>query len=138
MNAGNSNKIYTGTSGPVLPLPNRRSFPPEMQNKSRLEIYSSLFNSIEINSCFYKVPMAATVQKWAASVPADFKFTFKLWRQVTHNKELVFDPDDIGLFMQTIAFAGAKKGCLLIQFPPSITVSKIAEFEKLLFTVKQA
>ncbi|GAC1312304.1 MAG: DUF72 domain-containing protein [Mucilaginibacter sp.] len=138
MSTRNSNGIYTGTSGLVLPLPNRRSFPVEMQNKSRLEIYSSIFNSIEINSCFYKVPMASTVEKWAASVPDDFKFTFKLWRQITHNKELIFNPADIDLFMQTIAHAGDKKGCLLIQFPPSTMIVSIGQLEKLLTGVKHA
>ncbi|HWZ15709.1 MAG TPA: DUF72 domain-containing protein [Mucilaginibacter sp.] len=138
MSTKNRGKIYTGTSGLVLPLPNRRSFPPEMQNKSRLEIYSSIFNSIEINSCFYKVPMASTVEKWAASVPDDFKFTFKLWRQITHNKELILNPAEIDLFMRTIAHAGDKKGCLLIQFPPSITIASISQLEKLLTGVKHA
>jgi uncharacterized protein YecE (DUF72 family) len=138
MGKDNHNNIYTGTSGLVLPLPNRRSFPPEMQNKSRLEIYSSIFNSIEINSCFYKVPMSSTVEKWAASVPDNFKFTFKLWRQITHNKELFFNPDEIEFFMRTIAYAGEKKGCLLIQFPPSITIVSTGQLEKLLTGVKQA
>lgn len=138
MSANSSNRIYTGTSGLVLPLPNKGSFPPEMQNKSRLEIYSSIFNSIEINSCFYKVPMGSTVQRWAANVPDNFKFTFKLWRKITHNKELVFNPEEVELFMQTIAYADEKKGCLLIQFPPSLTVVTIAQLEKLLISVKQA
>jgi uncharacterized protein YecE (DUF72 family) len=138
MNTEKRDNIYTGTSGLVLPLPNRRSFPAEMQNKSRLEIYSSIFNSIEINSCFYKVPMESTVQKWAASVPGNFKFTFKLWRQITHNKELIFNPEEIELFMQTIAYAGEKKGCLLIQFPPSITIANIGQLERLLIGVKHA
>src|SRR5665213_2948074 len=98
MTAESRKNIYTGTSGLVLPLPNRRSFPPEFHDKSRLEIYASLFNSVEINSSFYKVPMASTVQKWAALVPENFKFTFKLWRDITHNKELTFDSADIGRF----------------------------------------
>ncbi len=132
------NMIYTGTSGLVLPLPNKRSFPPEMQNKSRLEIYSSIFNSIEINSCFYKVPQASTVQKWAAAVPDNFRFTFKLWRDITHNKGLAFNADDIGFFMEVIGYAGEKKGCLLIQLPPGTSIASIDQLERLLIGVKQA
>jgi uncharacterized protein YecE (DUF72 family) len=131
-------KIYTGTSGLVLPLPNRRSFPPEFHDKSRLEIYASIFNSIEINSSFYKVPMATTVKKWADSVPENFKFTFKLWRDITHNKELAFDPEAVNRFIQVINEVGVKKGCLLIQFPPSISLANAGQLEKLLVTVKQA
>src|SRR6185437_334476 len=132
------NNIYTGTSGLVLPLPNRVSFPPEFHDKSRLEIYASLFNSVEINSSFYKVPMASTVQKWAALVPENFKFTFKLWRDITHNKELLFDPADIGKFMQVIGNVGNKSGCLLIQFPPKISITGTAQLEKLLISVKES
>jgi uncharacterized protein YecE (DUF72 family) len=134
----NNDTIYTGTSGLVLPLPNRRAFPPEFHDKSRLEIYASLFNSIEINSSFYKVPMASTVQKWGALVPENFKFTFKLWRDITHNKELAFDPANILRFMQTIAGLGDKKGCLLIQFPPGCTITNSGQLEKLLIGIKQS
>ena len=115
--------IYTGTSNIVLPVPNKLSFPPDYQDKSRLCYYASLFNSLEVNSSFYKVPMPSTVQKWAADVPADLKYTFKLWRDITHNKDLVFKPQDLEKFMHAINGAGDKKGCLLIQFPPSLGIN---------------
>src|SRR6185312_17058056 len=137
MRAESKNNIYTGTSGLVLPLPNRVSFPPEFHDKSRLEIYASLFNSVEINSSFYKIPMASTVQKWAALVPENFKFTFKLWRDITHNKELAFNPADIERFMLVIDHAGNKSGCLLVQFPPKISVANTLQLEKLLVHIKE-
>ncbi len=115
--------IYTGTSNIVLPVPNKLLFPTDYQDKSRLCYYASLFNSLEVNSSFYKVPMRSTVQKWAADVPADFKFTFKLSRDITHNKELAFNPHDLEKFMNAISGAGDKKGCLLIQFPPSLGIN---------------
>ena len=127
-----SGLLYSGTSGLVLPVPNKQSYPAEFQDKSRLTYYASLFNSVEINSSFYKVPMAATVQKWAESVPENFRFTFKLWREITHNKGLEFKPEDVDHFMQTIDWAGDKKGCLLVQFPPSLKIAKIRQLEKLL------
>lgn len=136
MIAENKSEIYTGTSGLVLPLPNRRSFPPEFHHKSRLEIYASLFNSVEINSSFYKVPMASTVQKWGALVPGNFKFTFKLWRDITHNNALAFNPADVDRFMQVIGHIGHKSGCLLIQFPPGLSITNAAQLEKLLNQVK--
>lgn len=130
--------FYSGTSGVVLPVPNKLSFPPEFQEKSRLTYYASLFNSVEINSSFYKVPMPATVQKWAESVPEDFRFTFKLWKGITHNKGLDFKVEDVNHFMQVIAQAGSKKGCLLVQFPPSLKVSGIRQTEKLMLAIQQA
>ena len=119
------NNIYTGTSNIVLPVPNKQHFPPNYRDKSRLCYYASIFNSLEVNSSFYKIPMQSTVQKWAADVPADFKFTFKLWKGITHNKDMAFDPADVDRFIRVINGAGDKKGCLLIQFPPSVTINPI-------------
>ena len=131
-------KYYSGTSGLLLPVPNKEFYPEEFKTKSRLCYYGSLFNSIEINSSFYKVPMASTVAKWAADTPANFKFTFKLWRDVTHNKGLVFMAKDIRLFMETIAAAREKRGCLLVQFPGSIKPLHIRELEQLLMQIRLA
>ena len=131
----NHKLIYSGTSGLVLPVPNKLFFPPGFRDKSRLTYYASLFNSLEVNSSFYKVPRASTVEKWADSVPDNFQFTFKLWKAVTHNKGLVFDPDDVRQFMQVIGHAGNKKGCLLLQFPASITIACAQRLTALLETV---
>jgi uncharacterized protein YecE (DUF72 family) len=126
---------YCGMSGLVIPMP-KRDFPPEFQDKSRLAFYASLLNSIEINSSFYKLPMASTVQKWADSVPPNFRFTFKLWRDITHNKGLVFNAEDVDRFMQTIALVGQKRGCLLVQFPPSLTIAHTPQLDQLLNVIK--
>lgn len=131
----NTNLLYSGTSGMVLPVPNKLLYPPDFQDKSRLTYYASLLNSLEINSSFYKVPMASTVAKWAAEVPADFRFTYKLWRDITHNKGLEFKPEDVTRFMQVINNAGDKKGCLLVQFPPSITMANKAQLQNLLSVI---
>ncbi|MDB5285894.1 MAG: hypothetical protein JWR05_843 [Mucilaginibacter sp.] len=134
----NKGTFYSGTSGLVLPVPNKQLYPPEFQDKSRLTYYASLFNSIEINSSFYKVPMASTVKKWTSEVPDGFRFTFKLWRDITHNKGLVFNPADVDRFMQVIDGIGNKKGCLLIQFPPSVMVASFNQLEKLLTSIQNA
>lgn len=125
----------SGTSGLVLPVPNKQFFPPEYRDKSRLSYYGSLFNSIEINSSFYKLPRAVTIQKWAESVPDNFTFTFKLWQEITHTRELAFQPGDVYRFMEAIDGAGYKKGCLLVQFPPSLTVTHYGQVEQLLDTL---
>ncbi len=82
--------------------------------------------------------MAATLIKWAASVPDNFQFTFKLSKVITHAKGLVFNPGNIDLFMQTIGNIGNKKGCLLLQFPPGLKIEKINEFKKLLISLRHA
>jgi uncharacterized protein YecE (DUF72 family) len=76
--------------------------------------------------------MASTMRKWAVDVPDHFKFTFKLFREITHNKQLAFNPEDLTLFMQRINGVGDKKGCLLVQFPPSLGVDHIMQLGELL------
>lgn len=127
--------IYSGTSGLVLPVP-QSQYPPEYRGKSRLEYYSSLFNSVEINSTFYKLPKVSTVSKWAESVRDNFRFTFKLSKNITHAKGLDFNKEDIEIFMQTVAHTGNKKGCLLVQFPPALKIEKLNQLQQLLNVIK--
>lgn len=130
--------FYGGTSGLTMPVKNKQAFPPEYQDKTRLQYYASLFNSIEINSSFYKLPIGKTVAKWADSVPDDFRFTYKMLRDITHNKELAYNPDDIHRFMASINHVGDKKGSLLIQFPASITIDRMPQMQRLLYDISQA
>lgn len=127
-----NSQYKSGTSGLVLPVPNKQSFPPAYRDKSRLTYYSSLFNSIEINSSFYKVPKGSTVKKWTTEVPPHFTFTFKLWQEITHVKGLAFQPKDVLNFLTVIGEAGDQKGCLLVQFPPSLTIDSFSQVESLL------
>lgn len=127
---------YSGTSGLLLPVPNKQFYPEEFKEKSRLCYYASLMNSIEINSSFYKIPQPSTVKKWAADVPEKFRFTFKLFKGITHNRDLAFNPDDIVQFMQAITQAEDKKGCLLVQFPPSIRIGQINQLERLMAALR--
>jgi uncharacterized protein YecE (DUF72 family) len=128
---------YSGTSGLLLPVPNKLFYPDEFKEKSRLCFYGSLMNSIEINSSFYKIPMASTVKKWADDVPEDFKFTFKLFREVTHNQGLAFDPQTVRRFMEVISAVGDKKGCLLVQFPGSVRVNHLKQLALLMAVLRE-
>jgi uncharacterized protein YecE (DUF72 family) len=133
----NYGTLRAGTSGLVLREPNKQAFPEEHKQKPRLTYYATLFNSIEINSSFYKVPMPVTFTKWANMVPAGFQFTVKLWRDITHARGFLYDPAHISLFMKAAANMGQKKGCLLIQLPPSVAWNKIDKLEELLQQVRE-
>lgn len=126
-----------GTSNIVVPGA-KHTFPEAYQDKSRLTYYASLFNSLEVNSTFYKLPMARTFAKWAEEVPDDFQFTIKLLRDITHAKGLMYDPEMIVKFMNSANWLGEKKGCLLIQFPASITVHHIHDIGSILQHVDDA
>jgi uncharacterized protein YecE (DUF72 family) len=128
----------SGTSNVVVPEPNKAAFPIAFQSKSHLEYYASLFNSVEINRTFYKLPLPATLEKWARQVPDDFKFTVKLWKEITHVKDLCYKPEDVATFMRTVAGIGMKKGCLLVQFPAGLGIQHAASLKRLLSDVTAA
>ncbi len=126
-----STSLYSGTSNIVLPI-KQSEYPHNYQGASRLTYYASLHSSLEVNSSFYKIPKPATVAKWSESVPAHFKFTFKVPKTVSHAKNLQFNIEELERFAEAVVQAGDKKGCLLIQLPPSVTSDKQEELEGIL------
>lgn len=122
---------FSGISGLQLPIP-KYQFPEEFQSFSRLQYYATFFNSIEINSSFYKMPRRITLDKWAASVGKNFRFTYKLFQDITHTKPFTLNKADIALFLGAISGSLDSLGCLLIQFPPSLKIKHINDVEHLL------
>ncbi|HTI89790.1 MAG TPA: DUF72 domain-containing protein [Puia sp.] len=137
MNTAEESRLWFGTSGLVLPLPNKQAFPPEFRAGTRLTFYASLFNSLEVNSSFYKIPMPGTFSKWVTEVPEDFRFTVKLWQGITHSPQLSFNPADVDKFMHAANQLATKKGCLLIQLPPSLKADKADQLQFLLEQISQ-
>ena len=129
--------FYSGTSGLSLPMPVSQ-YPSEFQGKSRLQYYASLFNSLEVNSTFYKLPRHSTVVNWAVGVPGNFRFTCKISKTITHARELQFTRKDVDDFMEVVDNVGEKKGCLLAQFPPSVSIEMLNRLERLLETLAEA
>ncbi len=129
------NQYYSGTSGLQIAIP-KRSFLPAQQHLSRLAFYALHESSIEINGSFYKIPQAKTISRWVTEVPAAFRFTFKLWKAITHKKNLLFNVSDLERFMEVLEPAKFNKGCLLVQFPPGLQAGAQPQLEELLSLLK--
>jgi uncharacterized protein YecE (DUF72 family) len=86
---------------------------------SHLQRYAGLFNAVEINSCFYRPHRRSTYERWAASVPDDFRFAIKLPKAITHELRLVGSESRLDQFLDETSGLGRKRGPILIQFPPS-------------------
>jgi uncharacterized protein YecE (DUF72 family) len=128
---GKTGRVWIGTSNVVLPG-NKTTFPPAFQQKSRLHYYSSLFNSVEINSSFYKTPLFRSYENWSVDAADDFQFSVKLSREITHARDLEADLGCLEKFLQSAEGIGNKKGCLLVQFPGKITLDYFSQVEKIL------
>ncbi|QEM12351.1 DUF72 domain-containing protein [Mucilaginibacter rubeus] len=129
-------KVFAGTSGLQIDRP-KRDFPLAYAQLSRLGYYALHENSIEINSSFYKVPQQNTLTRWVREVGPDFLFTFKLWSEISHKKNLIFNAADLSRFMKTIhIIPEVNKGCLLVQFPPSLHVNAMSQLRELIESLK--
>jgi uncharacterized protein YecE (DUF72 family) len=87
---------------------------------SHLDRYSHVFNSCEINSSFYRPHKKETWERWAKSVPAEFRFSVKAPRTITHEAKLNCSSEVLSAFLEQIKFLGDKLGPILIQLPPSL------------------
>lgn len=108
-----------------------RIYPEDMKPTKYLNEYSKLFNSVEINNTFYRIPRRETVKNWAKQVPKDFKFAIKFPQSITHSKNLLFDPNKLEVFLTHLKELGSKKGPLLLQFPPWFKQSNISQLKDL-------
>jgi uncharacterized protein YecE (DUF72 family) len=123
--------IYIGTSGWSYPRGEGTwkgyFYPAGRINE--LEFYSQFFNTVEVNSSFYRPPDPGIVAGWAKRVPPGFLFAVKLWQKFTHPKMFkeatgeaaAISREDVDIFcrsLEPLARTG-KLGALLAQFPPS-------------------
>jgi len=74
----NSGKILVGTASWTDPGFVERWYPKKMAAHERLAWYAQHFEMVEVNSTFYSVPDARTVERWCATTPDDFIFDVKL------------------------------------------------------------
>jgi uncharacterized protein YecE (DUF72 family) len=120
-----------GTAGWNIPSSTSNSFPP---GDTLLERYSKVFNVTEINSSFYRSHKITTYERWAAATPANFLFSVKTPKEITHDHRLVDITYLLDQFLNEITGLADKLGPVLIQLPPSLNFeTKIAsQFFKLM------
>lgn len=92
---------------------------------SHLERYARQFNAVEINSCFDRPHRFATYQRWAATVPDDFRFAVKLTRVITHENRFVDVAAPLERFLGEVSGLGPKLGPVLVQLPPSFAFDEL-------------
>jgi uncharacterized protein YecE (DUF72 family) len=108
--------VHLGTAGWNIRREHAHKFSSEGTHLGR---YASLFNAVEINSCFYRPHRLITYERWAASVPEHFRFAVKLPKVITHEFRLVGVVPTLERFLGETSGLGTKLGPILVQLPPS-------------------
>jgi uncharacterized protein YecE (DUF72 family) len=93
-----------------------------------LSYYAQRFDTVEVNSTFYRPPAPQVAYSWARKTPASFEFTVKLWQKFTHPEMFVeatgkgadITQADVDTFKKGVEplVEANKLACLLVQFPP--------------------
>jgi len=106
-----------GTAGWAIPKAHAAAFPAPGSHLAR---YAQRLNAVEINTSFYRPHRSATYQRWSASVPADFAFSVKVPKTVTHEQRLAGCEAALDAFLEQTAGLGGKLQVLLVQLPPNL------------------
>ena len=126
---GLSSNSYIGTSGWKYQHWKPR-FYQDIPKSRWLSYCASQFNSVEVNSTFYRLQSEKTFQRWYQETPDDFRFTIKANRYLTHTKRLRNAVDSINLEKQHAHALGDKLAVVLWQLPGnfSININRLNHF----------
>jgi len=100
-------------------------YPEGLPTKKWFEFYFQHFKTLELNVTFYRFPKLSTLQRWYDQSPADFIFSVKVPRSITHFKKLNGTERMLSDFYK-LAGEGLqeKLGSVLFQFPPNFSYTK--------------
>jgi uncharacterized protein YecE (DUF72 family) len=107
---GCSGWSYRDWRGPVYPpgLPQRRWF----------EHYAGLFDTVELNATFYRLPAVSTVERWAEAAPPGFTYAVKLGQFGSHRMKLRDAARWLPNHLDRVERLGTALGPNLVQLPP--------------------
>jgi uncharacterized protein YecE (DUF72 family) len=97
-------------------------YPSKLENSDWLRYYSQIFDYVEIDSSFYRMPSKFMVKNWANKTPDNFRFTAKFPKVITHDKHLVDVNEEVYTYLSNMEPLQEKTIALLIQLPPSMQI----------------
>jgi uncharacterized protein YecE (DUF72 family) len=80
--------VHVGCSGWNYADWRERVYPRGLPPSRWLEHYATLFDTVEVNSTFYRLASRDAVARWVEQTPPDFIFAAKASRYLTHMKRL--------------------------------------------------
>ena len=118
-------KYHIGCSGYFYWGWKGKFYPEDLKPNQWFKYYSSVFDTVEINSTFYHFPKSSTIKKWYKDSPENFVFSVKVNKTITHLKKFKDTQDLINQFYKVVSEnLNEKLGTFLFQLPPSYKYSK--------------
>jgi uncharacterized protein YecE (DUF72 family) len=111
--------VRIGCSGWNYPHWRERVYPKGLPQRRWLEHYATLFDTVEVNNTFYRLPARSSVASWVKETPPGFLFAVKASRFLTHVKRLADMGPGVERFYERIQalVESPKMGPVLWQLP---------------------
>ena len=100
-------------------------YPRGTKSNEMLEVYSKVYDTIEVDSTFYAIPAGSAVESWYRKTPGNFTFSLKMPQEITHEHFLqraAFEVLDE--FCERVLLLKEKLGVILVQLPPQFEANK--------------
>jgi uncharacterized protein YecE (DUF72 family) len=109
--------VIIGTSGWQYADWKGRLYPRELAQANWLSHYADRFETVEVNNVFYRLPEKSTFDRWGQQTPADFTFSLKASRYLTHVLRLSKPTEPVRRLLRRSDGLGQKRGPILLQLP---------------------
>jgi uncharacterized protein YecE (DUF72 family) len=111
-------RVRVGCSGWVYKDWRGVVYPARLPQREWFAAYARRFDTVEINSTFYRLPTAAAVEQWAAQAPAGFVYSVKLGGFGSHRMKLRDAGRWLPNHLDRVRRLGPSLGPNLVQLPP--------------------
>ena len=116
-------RVRIGCSGWNYRHWRERFYPKGLPQRRWFEFYAEHFDTVEINNSFYRLPPAATFDKWRAQAPPGFCYAVKANRFLTQAKKLKDCEEPLERMMAPFRHLGPTLGPILYQLPPRLKLN---------------
>lgn len=110
--------MHIGCSGWSYPDWRGLVYPADRPPSRWLSTYATWFDTVELNSTFYRLPEESTVDRWAADAGPGFTFAVKVGQFGSHRKKLKDPTAWLANHLDRVRRLGAHLGPNLVQLPP--------------------
>jgi len=119
--------LHLGTLGWSYNFWKGSFYPSKTASKDFLAYYATQFDTVEVDSTFYRIPTTQAITNWKNQTPRSFTFSLKFPGVITHVKMLKDCQRETSLFLERTKLLGEKLGPLLLQFPPNFGVEHLSD-----------
>jgi uncharacterized protein YecE (DUF72 family) len=125
-------EIRIGTSGYLYQHWRGVLYPERLATARWLRRYAEVFDTLELNSTFYRLSTPTAAERWRAETPPGFVFAAKGSRFITHMKKLNDPRQALQRFFAPLRPLGSKLQVILWQLPPRFQVDALPRLEAFL------